>query len=241
MDVLRGRILEGLRKADVHGRFRVYYPRGAESPHCALMVHAKIMVIDDDFVRVGSSTLSNRSMGLDSECYLAVAAGTSDAVRSAIVCFRNRLLAEHLGAEARDVAAAVEAGRSLIEAVESLRTGGRTLMPLSEEVPPEIDRWVPESSLLDPEKPVAPDELFDYFVSPEQQPFAYRHPLKVILLVAGVILMAALWRWSPAGDWIDVASVRAAGEWVRRQPLSPLWVPGARTFPTMFWRWSGLR
>lgn len=27
--------------------------------------------------------------------------------------------------------------------------------------------------------------------------------------------LAALWRWSPASDWIDVASVLAAGEWLR--------------------------
>jgi hypothetical protein len=139
-------------------------------------------------------------MGLDSECDLAISAGSKGAFRSAVVCFRNRLLAEHLGADAHDVTAAVEADGSLIEAVESLRTGGRTLMPLTGEVPPEIDRWVPKPALLDPEKPVAPDELVDYFVSPEQQPSAYRQLLKVILLVATVILMAALWRWSRAGD-----------------------------------------
>ncbi len=227
MDVLRCRVLDRLRRADLHDRLRVYYPRIAETPHCALMVHAKVMVVDDAFVRVGSSNLSNRSMGLDSECDLAVAAGKRDDVRSVIACFRHRLIGEHLGVEPRDVSAAVAERGSLIAAVESLRTGDRTLMPLSGEIAPEVDRWVPESTLLDPEKPVAPEELVDYFVSPEQQPSAYRHLLKVILLVAGVILLAALWRWSPAGDWIDLASVRAAAEWIQRQPLAPLLVPAS--------------
>ena len=227
MDVLRSRVLGSLRKADVHGRLRVYFPRIAEAPYCALMVHAKVMVIDDDFVRIGSSNLSNRSMGLDSECDLAIAAGSENRVRSSIAHFRNRLLAEHLGAAPAQVADALEKSGSLIKAVESLCAGERTLVPLPGDVPPEIDRWVPESALLDPEKPMEPDELLDYFVSREQQPSAYRHLLRVILLIAGVILLTALWRWSPMGEWVDLDSVRAAGEWIRRQPLTPLWIPAA--------------
>ena len=73
MDVLRGRILTVLREADVHDRLRVYYPRLAVDPELTLMVHAKVMVIDGCFVRIGSSNLSNRSLGLDSECDLAIA------------------------------------------------------------------------------------------------------------------------------------------------------------------------
>ena len=175
MDVLRGRILRSLRKCDRHDRLRTYYPRIAENPECTLMVHAKVMVIDEDFVRVGSSNLSNRSMGFDSECDLAVAAGVNEAVRSAILRFRNRLIAEHSGCDIDDVADAIEKTGSLIEAIESIPKGERTLVALSGDVPPEVDQWVPESELLDPEKPVEPDELFDYFIRPEQQPFAYRH------------------------------------------------------------------
>lgn len=227
MDVLRGRILSTLREADAHDRLRTYFPRIAAVPHCSLMVHSKVMVIDDDFVRVGSSNLSNRSMGLDSECDLAIAGGSDSEVRSAITRFRNRLVAEHLGLGIDDVARAIEGAGSLIKAIETLRGGERTLMPLSGAVPPDVDRWVPESELLDPEKPVAPDELIDYFVSPEQQPSTYREMLKIVLMIAGVLALAALWRWSPLGDWIDMASIKAAGEWLRRQPMTPLLVPVA--------------
>lgn len=226
MDVLRGRILRELRKADRYDRLRTYYPRLAEDPCCTLMVHAKVMVIDDTFVRVGSSNLSNRSMGLDSECDLAVTAETEESVRSVIGRFRNRLLAEHLGVDRHRVADAIEESDSLIQAVESLRDGERTLVPLSGEVPPEVDEWVPESELLDPEKPVEPDEFFDYVVRPEQQSLAYRHLLKIVLMIFGVLLLAGLWRWTPAGEWLDVASAKAAAEWIRRQPMTPLLVVG---------------
>jgi phospholipase D1/2 len=224
MDVLRGRILRRLRESDRHDRLRTYYPRITQDPDCTLMVHAKVMVIDDDFVRVGSSNLSNRSMGLDSECDLAVAAETNQDVRSAIVRLRNRLIAEHSGCEIDDINDAVEKTGSLIEAIESIPKGERGLVALRGDVPPEVDQWVPESELLDPEKPVEPDELFDYFIRPEQQPFAYRHLMKVIFLIAGVLALAAIWRWTPAGEWVDIESARSAGEWIRRQPLTPVLV-----------------
>jgi phosphatidylserine/phosphatidylglycerophosphate/cardiolipin synthase-like enzyme/uncharacterized membrane protein YdjX (TVP38/TMEM64 family) len=233
MDVLRGRILRKLRESDRHDRLRTYYPRITEDPDCTLMVHAKVMVIDDDFVRVGSSNLSNRSMGLDSECDLAVSAGENEAVRSAIVRLRNRLIAEHSGCDVGDVSDAIEKTGSLIEAIESLSKGERRLVPLPGDVPPEVDQWVPESELLDPEKPVEPDELFDYFIRPEQQPFAYRHMMKIILLIAGVLALAAIWRFTPAGEWVDMESARSAGEWIRRQPFTPLLVISAFIFGGM--------
>jgi phospholipase D1/2 len=216
--------LRNLRESDRHDRMRTYYPRISEEPDGTLMVHAKVMVIDDDFVRVGSSNLSNRSMGFDSECDLAVAADANQDVRSAIVRFRNRLIAEHSACDIDDVADAVDKTGSLIEAIESLPKGERALVTLSGDVPPEVDQWVPESELLDPEKPVEPDELFDYFIRPEQQPFAYRHLMKVVFLIAGVLALAAIWRWTPAGEWVDIESARSAGEWIRRQPLTPLLV-----------------
>jgi phosphatidylserine/phosphatidylglycerophosphate/cardiolipin synthase-like enzyme len=233
MDVLRGRILRKLRESDRHDRLRTYYPRVTENPDCTLMVHAKVMVIDDDFVRVGSSNLSNRSMGLDSECDLAVSAGENEAMRSAIVRLRNRLIAEHSGCDVGDVSNAIEKTGSLIEAIESLSKGERRLVPLSGDVPPEVDQWVPESELLDPEKPVEPDELFDFFIGLEQQPFAYRHMMKVIVLIAGVLALTAIWRFTPAGEWVDIESARSAGEWIRRQPLTPLLVISAFIFGGM--------
>lgn len=228
MDVLRARLASRLRAADRHHRLRIYYPRLAVEPHCALMVHAKVMVIDDNFMRIGSSNLSNRSMGLDSECDLAIAADSEDtAVREAIALFRTRLLGEHLGKETDEVARAMAAHGSLVKAIESLRGGERTLAPLAADVPPDIDALVPESRLLDPEKPVPPEQLLDLFVSPRQQSLAYRRTLKILVLIAAVIGLAAVWRWSPAGEWIDLASARAAASWIQQQPLAPLLVAAA--------------
>ena len=113
---------------------------------------------------------------------------------------------------------------ALFAAIESLRGGDRTLEPLNIEIPEGIDQWLPDSALLDPEKPIEPKEMFDYFVSPDQQKPMLRHQLKVGLLVLGVLVLAALWRWTPLGDWIDVDTAASVGQWIDDRPFTPLLV-----------------
>ncbi len=42
------------------------------------MVHSKVMIVDDGFLRVGSANLNNRSMGADTECDLAFEASCDE-------------------------------------------------------------------------------------------------------------------------------------------------------------------
>ncbi len=193
----------------------------AQSFIYSLMVHAKVMIVDDRIARVGSSNLSNRSMGLDSECDLAVEATESQPCGADIARFRHRLLAEHLGVDVDEVAAAQERRGSLIAAIESLRDGERTLEPLSGDVPEEIDQWVPDSALLDPEKPVEPEAFIDQFVPPDQQKPVYRHMLRIGLLLLGVAGMAAMWRWTPLSDWLAIERVESALHWIAKSPFTP--------------------
>lgn len=83
MDSARRKMLRILWAADTHGRFGAYYPeteRGA-----AIYLHAKVMVVDDRVLRVGSSNLNNRSLGVDTECDVVLDAETvAPAVRSRI-------------------------------------------------------------------------------------------------------------------------------------------------------------
>ena len=224
MDVLRARMLQQLREADQHDRFRIYYVRLAEDPHVSLMIHAKVMIIDDCFARVGSSNASNRSMGLDSECDIAVESNEAQDCGEAVTAFRRRLLAEHLGVEVGEVADAEQEHESLIEAIESLRGGERTLEPLSGAIPEDVDAWVPESALLDPEKPVEPDEFLDQIVSPDHRKPAYRYLLRIGLILLAVLGMAALWRWTPLSEWLDIDRAEAAANWIRDSRFTPVLV-----------------
>ncbi|SHI09786.1 VTT domain-containing protein [Desulfofustis glycolicus] len=227
MDVLRGRIMVLLREADRGDRLRIYYPRLAVKPPVDLMVHAKLMVIDDRVVRVGSSNLSNRSLGLDSECDLAVAARPDSDDEQTIGSLCNRLLAEHLGVSAADVARQRSERGSLIEAIEALCDGERTLVPLDGTVAEDVDRLVPESELLDPEKPIEPTGLLDYFVGRKQRKPAYRHLVTGGLLIAAVLGLAAAWRWTPLNQWLDIETVHSVGAWLKDGRFTPLLVLAA--------------
>ncbi len=83
-------------------------------------VHAKVLVVDDTFLRIGSSNLNNRSMGFDTECDVGIEAA-DDAQRSAIVSIRNRLIAEHWGSDEESVAQALDFSTPVGEALASLR------------------------------------------------------------------------------------------------------------------------
>lgn len=224
MDVLRGRILGLLREAGRGDRLRIYYPRLTVKPPVDLMVHAKLMIIDDLVVRVGSSNLSNRSMGLDSECDLAVAARPDSDDEQTIGSLCNRLLAEHLGVSADDVARQRLQRGSLIEAIEALVDGERTLVPLDGTVAEDVDQLVPESELLDPEKPIEPTDLLDYFVGRKQRKPAYRHLVTGGLLIAAVLGLAAAWRWTPLNQWLDIETVHSVGAWLKGGRFTPLLV-----------------
>ncbi|MGE0719997.1 MAG: phospholipase D-like domain-containing protein, partial [Alphaproteobacteria bacterium] len=100
------RLVRRLRRTDRFGRLRVYYPRLSAEPGSAdMMVHAKLVIVDDRFVRIGSSNLNNRSIGLDTELDLAIEAANEDE-RTAIAGRLDRLLAEHLDTEPQAVATA---------------------------------------------------------------------------------------------------------------------------------------
>ncbi len=82
----------------------------------SIHVHSKVLIVDDAFLRVGSSNLNNRSMGFDTECDLGIEAGSA-AQRAAIARVRNRLIAEHWGLEPKDIERALASGEPVLSAL----------------------------------------------------------------------------------------------------------------------------
>ena len=227
MDVLRSRLVKKLRDADSQDRLRLYYPQLSASSETSLMVHAKIMVIDDRFLRVASSNLSNRSMGLDSECDLAIEADPGSDTERAIRLFRERLLAEHLDVQVDELAGTMQREESLIKTIESLRGGERTLQRLDTEIDPEIDQMVPESALLDPEQPMSSESFVSHFVPDEHKPHTARRVVLGMLVLAGLLGLAAAWRWTPLGEWLDIDTLIRQAEVLKAHPATPLLVIGS--------------
>jgi phosphatidylserine/phosphatidylglycerophosphate/cardiolipin synthase-like enzyme len=152
----RDRTLRRLRRADIHNRLRVFYPVVAgRKGACEVLVHSKVLIIDDTFIKVGSSNLNNRSMGLDTECDIVIEA-RADKDRRTIFRLRNRLLGEHIDATPEVLGNQISSDRSLIRAIETLNRGPRGLRPFPERRLAGPLHSILGTWLLDPPRPIEP-------------------------------------------------------------------------------------
>ncbi|MBM3605521.1 MAG: phospholipase [Alphaproteobacteria bacterium] len=161
MDTARAQLVEALRHLDRQGRFRIYHPvteAGAE-----IYVHAKVSIIDDTYLRVGSSNFNNRSMRLDTECDVVLAADRTgcEAQRKQILALRDDLLAEHLAMPPQEMTRQIARHGGLIAAIEANRREpgqGRTLVPYQIPELSGFEAWLAENEILDPE---GPERIFE--------------------------------------------------------------------------------
>jgi uncharacterized membrane protein YdjX (TVP38/TMEM64 family) len=218
---LRGQFLERLRQANRADRLRIFHPTSGEDD---IYVHAKVMIIDDKFVRVGSSNLTNRSMGFDSECDVAIVGGDDEpGIRESIGAFRDDLIAEHLGVEVDRVQDAVRNTGSLRTAIDRLRSSdGRDLQRLPLEESPSTLGAV-EQHLFDPGSSDAstriPDKLIPTSV---RRGAAVSGWWRFAAMVVAMIALVSLWRWTPLAEWAEWSTLQ---QWARRiaeLPLAPV-------------------
>lgn len=155
MDGARLQLIRTIGKRDRLNRFRVYYPVTEEQE--PIYVHAKVAIVDDRLLRVGSANLNNRSMGLDSECDVIIDAAleANRGCEPAITGLRHRLCSEHLGCSPEEFEEAERRHGSMLAAIEALRSDGRSLVPLPMEELGSAEKFIATNELLDPESPEA--------------------------------------------------------------------------------------
>ncbi len=236
MGILRARLLRRLAESDRFGRLRIYYPTVPDLAAGCMNVHSKVMVVDGSVARVGSANLSNRSMGLDTECDLALDAALDPLLGPAIQAFRDRLVAEHLGVEPHLLGDAIARRGSLIGAIESLRGAPRTLelLPIPADPGAAVAGASPGSSLnlamfdglfCDPERP-APDLLVDTFVPTGLRTPVHRSLRGWVALVVALLVVAAVWRFTPLRGLLHIDRITALGRRLAAYPAAPLWMLG---------------
>ena len=160
MDHARAELVRCIEEADHEGRFSIWNPYSGTTP---IYVHAKVMVVDDEIIRIGSANMNNRSMGLDSECdvFIDKARPGNGHVGDAIRDIRYSLLAEHCGLEEAEIGDQIARHGSMTAMIDhSISEGGRNLLRYH---PPELNEAqekLAQSGLLDPEHP---DDMFEPF------------------------------------------------------------------------------
>ncbi|MGA1876457.1 MAG: phospholipase D-like domain-containing protein [bacterium] len=148
----------------------IYYPAplsedGRIKP---VYIHAKLLLVDDRFLSVGSANISNRSMGLDTELNVsweAASENQTDLIRS-IRESRISLLLEHTGVSRLNKRLKLSHTRDVVKYLDRLarqpryrlkRHTTRTLF--------EGSKWLkdlnPEDLSIDPEKPIIEETIFE--------------------------------------------------------------------------------
>lgn len=154
MDTARARLFEAVEHYDKEDRFRIFMPFTAGGQ--PIYVHAKIMIVDGELLRVGSSNLNNRSLRLDTECDVVIDATlpANDGAEARIRELRNGLIAEHLSVTIEQVADAIAANDgSLIRSIDQLRDQPKTLRPYVTPELSDVGAFMAENELLDPNGP----------------------------------------------------------------------------------------
>jgi phospholipase D1/2 len=214
--VLRDRMLDRLRRADRHARLGVfcpYVPGQTSSDSCVpINVHSKVCIVDDRLLRIGSANLTNRSMGLDTECDLVIDCAGQEDLRTGIVQVRDELLAEHLDVRPCAVHESIASSGSILGAIERLRHGDRTLRPCGPISSPTADRVLPDPRLVDPDRPLHRTEIMKLLME-EREPQRWRYIAYGWWGILAVTLVVAnLSGWLSASDVIEMlASVSGVG------------------------------
>ncbi len=153
MDRTRSMFVKRLRAADGHARLRVYSP--VTSLGRTVIVHAKLAIIDDRLLRIGSCNMNNRSSGFDTELDISLeAGGPADPARARIRALRIHLIAHWLGCSEELVETTLAQEGSCGRAIEALRGSGHCrLRPIQPQALGPLASFIAAFHLGDPISP----------------------------------------------------------------------------------------
>ena len=187
MGVFRASVFRQLMAADRYKRLRLVYPAASRTQQVPTFVHSKVMIVDEALVRIGSANFSRRSMGVDTECDLAVDACGDPKVEAGIRHIRDRLLAEHLSLPVDEVARGIERMGSLGALIDARESAEHTLvrieLPAESETPSAVLR-----DAADPDEPIRFGSSVTHLVPPADAANGLR-PFRIPIVPAIVLIV----------------------------------------------------
>jgi phospholipase D1/2 len=218
----RIRFMHVLDVPEFAGRVRLMYPQVEKDGRVTdTMVHSKVMVVDDRYLRVGSANLNNRSMGTDTECDLMFEATTDDE-RAKVIEIRNRLIGDHCGMDARGAAEALtRSSGSLLTVASTLSGKGHRLKPVhdGEADDDELSLYIEE--MADPEAPIGAEQFISSMFGGAMPQRSVPAVLKGIVIGLGIIAAAMIWEYTPIASWIEPKAVSRAMQQFANGPWAP--------------------
>jgi phospholipase D1/2 len=217
MDVLRDQVIAKIREADRHDKLRIVSPVMDELGDSPINVHGKIMVVDGHTARIGSANLSQRSMGLDTECDIVVADEGCAGMLAA------DLLAEHMDADVDELAECLSSD-GLLAALDRFNGGSRRLEALQTRAgDPRQAVLRPVAEIADLEKPLLHDKQGDDKAADGSGDSTMHTPASGWIFAGLVAAVLGLWIYVgiQAGDEFEPAALLRRLRDAAAHPLAP--------------------
>jgi uncharacterized membrane protein YdjX (TVP38/TMEM64 family) len=202
------------------------------------MVHAKVMIIDDRYLRVGSANLNNRSMATDTECDLFIEAH-KPTERAAITDIQNRLLGDHLGGPAEQIALARKDMPSLIALADQFQAHGRRLRPIEDGKLRSGDLTAYMEGVADPERPIGAEQFVSSLLGGTMPERNIPNLLKAVVAGLTIVAAALIWEYTPLAEMIDPKAIGrvlrefADGPWAPLVVIAIFVIGGLVVFPVV--------
>ena len=226
----RGGFIEQFVTAGVMDRVRFLYPSTRDADGAtAVMVHSKVMIVDDRFLRVGSANLNNRSMGADTECDIVFEA-TSGAHRDYIARLRRQLIGHFCGVDEREIESNEADLFGFLDRLPDAG-GAKSLLP--------IDPAATAGSMATMVQPVADPREPLHLDRAANRMWTARTILAVSGMAAALAGLALAWQYTSLRDFTDigfVSSVISHPTWSQFAPLfaiAAFVVGGLLVFPVL--------
>lgn len=196
----RGAFIDCFSAAGVADRVRFVYPVSrSRKKEAAVMVHSKLMVVDDRILRIGSANLNNRSMGADSECDLIFEA-ESEEHRDFIASVRRRLIAHFCGLDEQAICEDEKRLFALLDEVSTSR-GAKTLR--------KVESSVLTSTLASLVQPVADPELPLHLERAASRMWTTKAIIGIVAIAAALFGLALAWSYTSLSDLADAGELSA--------------------------------
>lgn len=194
----RGAFIDCFSAVGVADRIRFVYPVSrSENAEAAVMVHSKLIIVDDRILRIGSANLNNRSMGADSECDLIFEAA-SDQHRDFIASVRRRLIGHFSGLDEHTVAQNEGRLFSLLDEV-SRADGTKTLR--------DVESSVLTSKLATMVQPVADPERPLHLERAASRMWRTKTVIGIASIAVALFGLAMAWSYTCLGDFANAGRI----------------------------------
>ena len=204
----RVRFKDALIAGGVADRTALAYPITEEkSKREQVRIHSKIMIVDDRYLRIGSSNLNYRSMTLDTECDLVIE-GTNKKICQQIASVRDDLIREHTGKSMSEIQSIILDGKSVKDFLKDTSGSRQHLRETKDEAYRHEKLAKFFIRFGDPSKPLLPSYLTSHRkVIKKNVSSSSPIPVKLIAAVVVILLLLLAWKFTPLQDYINAKNI----------------------------------